>query len=84
MRRCCAVGRRAFSSRTVQHTDVEALDAYSRTVIGVVDSVGPAVGQLKVKTPRGDGTGSGFIISSDGYIYVYACMQGWWNNIDYN
>lgn len=43
-----------------------ALDSYSRVVTGVVDSVGPAV--VAVKHKDGRGQGSGFIISSDGYI----------------
>lgn len=58
--------------------DAELLDAYSRTVVGVSQSVSPSVVQIKVQkkaqrqaSRRGQqpyGTGSGFIISSDGYI----------------
>jgi S1-C subfamily serine protease len=51
--------------------DVELLDAYSRAVITVVDSVGPAVVGISVK-PEGQagraGSGSGVIITPDGYI----------------
>lgn len=58
--------------------DAELLDAYSRTVVSVAQKVSDAVVQIKVDkpvSPRGRrgparpyGTGSGFIISSDGYI----------------
>jgi len=51
--------------------DVELLDAYSRAVITVVDSVGPAVVGISAKDEgqagRG-GSGSGVIITPDGYI----------------
>jgi S1-C subfamily serine protease len=42
-------------------TDTEQLDAYSRTVIGVVDEVGPAVVGVS-------GIGSGLILTPDGYV----------------
>ncbi|MCO6487486.1 MAG: trypsin-like peptidase domain-containing protein [Phaeodactylibacter sp.] len=58
--------------------DAEILDAYSRTVVSVAQKVSDAVVQIKVDKPGGRrggrrparpyGTGSGFIISSDGYI----------------
>ena len=48
----------------------EALDAYSRTVAGVVERVGPAVVRIDIR--RGDGkhggSGSGVIVSPDGLI----------------
>ncbi len=59
------------------HPDAYLLDAYSRTVVGVSQTVSPSVVQIKVeKKPNPQarqgqqpfGTGSGFIISSDGYI----------------
>lgn len=60
------------------HPDAELLDAYSRTVVSVAQKVSEAVVQIKVDKPgakqrgrrpmRPFGTGSGFIISSDGYI----------------
>ncbi|CAN5257942.1 trypsin-like peptidase domain-containing protein [soil metagenome] len=47
----------------------EALDAYSRAVIGVVATAGPAVVSLAIKAKRGQGgAGSGFIVTPDGYI----------------
>jgi S1-C subfamily serine protease len=60
--------------------ELEALDAYSRSIVGVVDRVGPAVVQVGVarsaptNTPFGltsrvvEGAGSGVIFAPDGYI----------------
>lgn len=54
--------------------DSELLDAYSRAVISVVETVGPAVVSISLgKTSREDefeptGAGSGFVIAPDGYI----------------
>jgi S1-C subfamily serine protease len=57
--------------------DAELVDAYSRTVTGVVERVSPAVAHIRVRkkasrpgTPRSgeEGSGSGFIITPDGYI----------------
>jgi S1-C subfamily serine protease len=53
-------------------SDRELLDAYSRAVIQVVDTVGPAVVNIGVgrATRRGEqnGAGSGVVIAPDGYI----------------
>jgi S1-C subfamily serine protease len=58
-------------------TETAALDAYSRTVIGAVDLVGPAVISVHIGRRRGDdaaaqstrsGSGSGFIFTPDGYL----------------
>jgi S1-C subfamily serine protease len=59
-------------------TDTELLDAYSRAVTGVVDRVGPAVVHIRVKKQMRarskivpdemQGSGSGVIITPDGYI----------------
>jgi S1-C subfamily serine protease len=49
--------------------DAAALDAYSRTVIGAVDKVGPAVLHLQVESERGrGGAGSGVVFTPDGYL----------------
>jgi S1-C subfamily serine protease len=57
--------------------DTELLDAYSRAVTGVVSKVGPAVVHVRVKKrmprsrnspPEVEGSGSGVIITPDGYI----------------
>ncbi len=62
----------------LSHPDGQLLDAYSRTIVGVSRMVSPSVVQIKVnKQPQAQrgprrqqpfGTGSGFIISSDGFI----------------
>ena len=51
--------------------DAELLDAYSKTVVGVVESVEPAV--VAVMAGRSDseqsaGLGSGFLVTPDGYV----------------
>ncbi len=57
-----------------QQSDVELLDAYSRAVTTVVDTVGPAVVSIHVgKPPRQNGNeqtgaGSGVVLAPDGYI----------------
>lgn len=54
--------------------DTELLDAYSRAVISVVESVGPAVASIAVGRRRrrrwmsGTGSGSGVLIAPDGYL----------------
>ncbi|HEX6123482.1 MAG TPA: trypsin-like peptidase domain-containing protein [Ktedonobacterales bacterium] len=74
----------APSARTATATDMEALDAYSRSIIGVVGKVGPAVVQIGVakeiaqRSPFGimsrmaEGAGSGVIFAPDGYIITNA------------
>ncbi|TGK31029.1 PDZ domain-containing protein [Leptospira gomenensis] len=49
--------------------DEELMDSYSRAVIHAVETVSPAVVHLKVIGARsGGGSGSGFLISPDGFI----------------
>jgi S1-C subfamily serine protease len=52
--------------------EVEALDAYSRVVVSVVEAVGPAVVSVAVGRRPGErglvGTGSGVVIAPDGYV----------------
>jgi len=56
--------------------DESALDAYSRTVIAVADSLGPSVANLQVRrrSRRGAavGAGSGVVISGDGLLVTSA------------
>ncbi len=66
--------RERASARPV-HTpdnDLQLLDAYSRAVVHVVETVGPAVVNIAVSrnTPRGEqhGAGSGVVIAPDGYV----------------
>ncbi len=57
------------SSGTAAANDLVAFDAYSRTVIGAVDKVGPAVLHLQVEAERGrGGAGSGVVFTPDGYV----------------
>jgi S1-C subfamily serine protease len=62
---------------TTTSPDTAALDAYSATVVGAVEQVGPAVANLQVtrRTPRGPrpvGAGSGVVIATDGYLLTSA------------
>lgn len=62
----------------VSHKDSELLDAYSKTITGVVSSIAESVVHIQVNKKVTDkrtrqqntlpGSGSGFIISSDGFI----------------
>ena len=53
-------------------SDAQLLDSYSRTIVSVVERVGPAVASIAVnKRARGRnaaGTGSGFAFTPDGYL----------------
>jgi len=49
--------------------DDPLLDAYSQTVSGVVERAGPSVASVRVfGSDRSEGTGSGFLITPDGYV----------------
>jgi S1-C subfamily serine protease len=54
------------------NNDAELLDAYSQTVTSVVENVREAVVHISVRQPgrngREGGSGSGFVITPDGYI----------------
>ena len=60
--------------RQSQPTDGELLDAYSRAVVKVVETVGPAVVSIHAGIrsrgygPMREGTGSGVLFTPDGYI----------------
>ena len=60
------------------HPDAELLDSYSRTITSVVGQIAEAVVHIQVQKPTNDprsretrllpGSGSGFIISTDGFV----------------
>jgi len=57
--------------------ETEALDAYSRTVVGVAERVGPSVANLRVlRDTRGGrvpvGAGSGVVLTADGFLLTSA------------
>jgi S1-C subfamily serine protease len=60
----------------LQLPDAEAFDAYSRTVSGVAERLGPSVAHLSVgrRTRRGrrEGAGSAFAFAADGYMLTSA------------
>src|SRR6185369_7109123 len=61
--------------------DSDVLDAYSRAVINVVESVGPAVvGVAGPRDPSGDpargGSGSGVVIRPDGLVVTNSHVVG--------
>jgi S1-C subfamily serine protease len=61
-------------NRPANDSDMELLDAYSRAVVSVVESVGPAVVSITVggkqlhREAEQIGAGSGVVIAPDGYI----------------
>ena len=65
-------------------SEARLLDDYSRTVVDVVDAVGPSVVRIDVK--RGDGsaagTGSGVIVSPDGLVLTNSHVVGGARRVD--
>jgi S1-C subfamily serine protease len=62
---------------TVPPEELEALDAYSRTVVGVAEKVGRSVANLRVmRRTRGGsvpvGAGSGVVLTPDGFLLTSA------------
>ena len=53
-------------------TDDEALDAYSRAVVHVAETVLPSVASLAVRGRRGSGAGSASVITPDGFLLTSA------------
>jgi S1-C subfamily serine protease len=65
-----------FTPPPAAEPSAEALDAYSRTVVGVAEAISPSVANLQVRrrTRRGDavGAGSGVVISPDAFLLTSA------------
>jgi len=60
----------SFSKSAVPASDADLLDAYSQSVSSTVRQAGPAVVHIQARSEksRGGGTGSGFLISPDGFV----------------
>jgi len=56
--------------------EAEALDAYSRVVTFVAESVSPSVANLRVGRRGGSGGGSGVVITPDGFLLTSAHVVG--------
>ena len=56
----------------IDDRDSEALDAYSAAVIAVARAVLPSVASLKVRTGRGEGSGSASVLTADGFLLTSA------------
>jgi S1-C subfamily serine protease len=58
--------------RAAEVNDLEALDAYSRVIVNVAESLGPAVVNLRPIAAdggsRAGGSGSGFLFTPDGFL----------------
>jgi S1-C subfamily serine protease len=50
----------------------DALDAYSRTVVHIAESVLPSVASLRVRNRRGQGAGSASVVTTDGFLLTSA------------
>src|SRR5258708_32505045 len=81
--------QRGDTDSGISAAETETLDAYSRSIIGVVNSVGPAVVQIGVRKAvmersmmgvmrrQAEGAGSGVLFAPDGYILTNShCVNG--------
>ena len=58
-------------------SEAEALDAFSRVVVKVAESLRPAVVNLRGQRGRGEGSGSGILFAPDGFLLTnHHVIQG--------
>ncbi len=76
-----SVSRRGAAPEREELPDGAALDAYSRTITGVAETLGPSVANLRVerrgRRGRASGGGSGVVITPDGYVLTSAHVVSW-------
>jgi S1-C subfamily serine protease len=65
-------GAHAGDDAATVAADREALDAYSRTVVRIAESVLPSVASLRVRSRRGQGAGSASVVTTDGFLLTSA------------
>jgi len=65
-------GRLPSTASSGGPTDAEALDAYSTVVTRVAERLRPSVANLSVARRRGQGSGSGVVITPDGFLVTSA------------
>src|SRR5262245_51918801 len=57
--------------------EAEALDAFSRVVVAVAESMNPTVVNLRGERRRGEGSGSGVFFTPDGFLLTnYHVVHG--------
>src|ERR1700740_1256290 len=56
--------------------ELQALDAYSRVVVRVAETLRPAVVNLRSGRGRGEGSGSGILFTPDGFLLTNAHVVG--------
>jgi len=62
---------------TVEAIDAQALDAYSRTVVGVAERLSPSVANLRLlRGRRTAGAGSAVVLTPDGFLLTCAHVAG--------
>src|SRR5687767_14331668 len=57
-------------------SEEQALDAYSRTIIHVAETLRPAVVNLRASRGRNGGSGSGILFTPDGFLLTNAHVVG--------
>jgi S1-C subfamily serine protease len=77
----CRMSTTTSKPSTSKEPDTELLDAYSRAVSSVVETVGPAVVSVGVTTVRGQGTGSGVFFAPDGFFLSNSHVVGEASNV---